>query len=115
MARPSWSSTLIIRGWSNSSGALVDSYTYEPYGGIQSQTQNVAQPFKWIGAVYDSATGLYYIGHRYYDPNFDRWTQMDPVYMGTMSNPQSLDGLSRQSSPEYTPPTRRLKLCGRQS
>lgn len=42
--------------------------------------------------MYDSATGLYHIGARYYDPNFDRWTQMDPVYMGTMSNPQSLDG-----------------------
>ena len=71
---------------------LVDSYTYEPYGGIQSQTQSVAQPFKWIGAVYDSATGLYYIAHRYYDPNFDRWTQMDPSGLASvnLANPQTL-------------------------
>ncbi|NMP21578.1 RHS repeat-associated core domain-containing protein [Sulfobacillus harzensis] len=82
-----------VVGLTNGSGTLVDSYTYEPYGGIQSQTQNVAQPFKWIGAVYDSATGLYHIGARYYDPNFDRWTQMDPSGYASVNpmNPQTLD------------------------
>lgn len=82
-----------VVGLTNSAGTLVDSYTYEPYGGIQSQTQNVAQPFKWIGAVYDSATGLYYIGHRYYDPNFDRWTQMDPSGLTSvnLADPQTAD------------------------
>ena len=34
----------------NSSGTVVNRYHYDPYGNIVSETQQVANPFRWIGA-----------------------------------------------------------------
>jgi len=36
------------------------------------------------------ATGLYYIGARYYDPALGRWLSMDPQ-LGKLSAPQTLN------------------------
>jgi RHS repeat-associated protein len=63
----------------NSAGALVNSYAYDPYGNMTTQTETVSNPFKWIGAVWDSSTGLYKIGARYYAPALGRFTQPDPL------------------------------------
>jgi RHS repeat-associated protein len=38
----------------------------------------VPNPFRWVGAVWDSSTGLYEMGERYYDPTTARFTQEDP-------------------------------------
>jgi len=53
-----------VVGLTNSSGALVNTYQYDPFGNILSQTEQVAQQFKFAGVYYDSEYGLYKMGAR---------------------------------------------------
>src|SRR5579884_1510202 len=57
-----------VAGLTDGSGTLVDQYSYDPMGNITSSTTPVANPFTFQGAMYDSATGVYYTGSGYYDP-----------------------------------------------
>jgi RHS repeat-associated protein len=68
-----------VVGLANSSGTVVNTYSYDPYGIILSQTERVAQPYKFAGVYYDSETGLYKMGARYYDASIGRFTQADPI------------------------------------
>jgi RHS repeat-associated protein len=79
-----------IIGLTNSSGTLVASYTYEPYGKLVSATGNVTNPWRFAGGYYDSFSGLYHFGARYYDPTTGRWTQRDPS-----DNPLDTHGWNR--------------------
>jgi RHS repeat-associated protein len=74
-----------IVGLVDASGALADSYSYDPFGVLRTTSELAPQPFRYIGGVYDSATGLYKLGGRYYDPSLGRFTQTDP--MPTDQNP----------------------------
>ncbi|MFG2322322.1 RHS repeat-associated core domain-containing protein [Streptomyces sp. NPDC048568] len=47
-------------------------------------TESVPQPYRYVGA-YADPTGLYKMGHRYYDPTLGRFTQPDPS--GQEKNP----------------------------
>ncbi|HZU13292.1 MAG TPA: hypothetical protein VFB58_10675 [Chloroflexota bacterium] len=57
-----------VAGLTDSSGDLVDQYSYDPLGNLTSSTTNVANPFTFQGGMYDSGTGFYYTGSGYYDP-----------------------------------------------
>jgi RHS repeat-associated protein len=57
----------------------VNTYIYDPYGNLTALTGTVANPFRFAGEYYDTATGLYKIGARLYDPADGRWTTADPV------------------------------------
>lgn len=66
----------------DSSGAVVNTYSYDPYGNTKSSTGTVANPWRFggsYGAYHDADTGLYKIGARYYSPKLGRWTQQDPL------------------------------------
>ncbi|CCF85159.1 hypothetical protein NITHO_4570011 [Nitrolancea hollandica Lb] len=70
----------------DSSGAVVNTYSYDPYGNTKSSTGSVANPWRFggsYGAYHDADTGLYKIGMRYYDPGLGRWTQQDPIVVGS--------------------------------
>jgi hypothetical protein len=41
--------------------------------------EQVVQPYKFAGVYYDSETGLYKMGARYYDASIGRFTQADPI------------------------------------
>ncbi|HZU11363.1 MAG TPA: RHS repeat-associated core domain-containing protein [Chloroflexota bacterium] len=69
-------------GLTNSSGAVVNSYAYDPYGNATSVSEQVSNPFRYIGAIWDASTGLYKMGERYYDPSVGRFTQLDPLGTG---------------------------------
>jgi RHS repeat-associated protein len=58
-------------------GNLVNTYSYEPYGKLVSSTGSAPNPWMWISAYYDSQTGAYKFGTRFYDTSLGRWTQED--------------------------------------
>ena len=67
-----------VVGLVNSSGAKVNSYSYDPYGMQTSASETVANPWRYAGGLLDSQTGLTKFGTRYYDPDLGRFTQRDP-------------------------------------
>jgi RHS repeat-associated protein len=83
-----------VVGLFSSSGSLVSGYVarYEPYGKLINATPAgyPALPIRFAGYWFDSQTGLYKVGARYYDPVAGRWTQRDP-----MDNPYDLHGWNR--------------------
>ncbi len=64
----------------DASGNVTNSYTYDPYGLTTKTTSSgaVANPWRYTGQYQDSATGLYKMGARYYQPELGRWSQQDP-------------------------------------
>jgi RHS repeat-associated protein len=78
-----------LRDGLGSTAALVDAagtvrnrYAYSPWGQTTTTCPTnacVSNPFAYTGAEHDEATGLYKIGHRYYQPDHGRWTQPDPL------------------------------------
>ncbi|MFJ4156991.1 RHS repeat-associated core domain-containing protein [Pseudomonas sp. NPDC089752] len=85
------------------SGAVISQESYYPYGGtaVWAATSEVQGRYKFIrysGKERD-ATGLYYYGHRYYQPWLGRWLSADPA--GT------IDGLNVFSMVNNNPMTMR--------
>ena len=64
------------------------SSNYVPYGKNYGVTGK--EVFMYTGKPYDSATGLYYEGARYYDPTTGRFTIQDSI-TGTQEDPLSLN------------------------
>ncbi|MHC1727308.1 MAG: RHS repeat domain-containing protein [Syntrophobacteraceae bacterium] len=61
--------------------AVVNAYTYEPFGQILAQQETLPQPFKFVGryGVMAEPNGLYYMRARYYDPSVGRFISEDPI------------------------------------
>jgi len=68
-----------VVGLTDSAGSIVDSCSYDPYGNTISATGSVPNTYRFIGAEWDAATGLYKMGERYYDPTTGRFGQDDPT------------------------------------
>lgn len=69
----------------DSTGAVVNRYRYDPWGQQIASTGTVANPYRFggsYGSYTDVATGLVKIGQRYYDPALGRWIQRDPLGAG---------------------------------
>ncbi|MGH2597261.1 MAG: DNRLRE domain-containing protein [Actinomycetota bacterium] len=79
-----------VVGLTNSTGQLVNTYTYDPYGNQVSSTGTTTNHWKFAAGYFDQATGLYKFGERYYDPVTGRWTQPDPI-PGSQSDPETFD------------------------
>jgi RHS repeat-associated protein len=65
----------------DASGTVRNRYSYSPYGETSETcpTGNCRyNPWRYTGA-YQDPTGLYKMGHRYYEPELGRWTQRDPI------------------------------------
>ncbi len=62
----------------DSTGAVKNTYSYDPWGNSTGVTGNAPNPFRYVGAMLDS-TGLRKMGERYYDPSIGRFTQLDPA------------------------------------
>lgn len=74
----------------DTTGNVVNSYQYDEWGNITSQTEGIENEFKYAGQIYDSETGLYYLRARYYDPKIGRFISKDS-YEGDITNPLSLN------------------------
>jgi len=60
---------------------LAAEYKYGPFGEVIRATGPMAKvnPFMFSTKFYDWETGLYYYGHRYYNPSTGRWPSRDPA------------------------------------
>ncbi|MFI8191661.1 RHS repeat-associated core domain-containing protein [Streptomyces sp. NPDC085946] len=74
-----------VLGLVDDAGKRTHTYAYGPTGLPRTTpTEAVPQPYRYSGAYLDP-TGLYKMGHRYYDPQLGRFTQPDPS--GQETNP----------------------------
>jgi RHS repeat-associated protein len=66
---------------SDSTQAIVNTYSYDAFGNIVNQTETVPQPFKFVGqyGVMTEPNGFYYMRARYYDPEVGRFISEDPI------------------------------------
>jgi RHS repeat-associated protein len=73
------------------SGAVVAAFQYDAFGNTISESvasglQSEAFPIRFSTKYWDSETGLYYYGYRYYSPEKGRWINRDPVGERTGGN-----------------------------
>jgi RHS repeat-associated protein len=65
----------------NAYGLIVARYEYDAYGRLIGQWGSLASTnaYRFSSKEYDSLTGLYYYGHRYYDPTLQRFLNHDTI------------------------------------
>jgi len=65
----------------NSSQTLAARYRYDPYGNTISSSGTLASGnvYRFSSKEVHTLSGLYYYGYRWYEPNFQRWLNRDPV------------------------------------
>jgi RHS repeat-associated protein len=62
------------------SGAVAATYSYDAYGAGSAASSNAAAtPLLFGGQYFDSASGLYYLVNRYYDPSTGQFLTVDPL------------------------------------
>jgi RHS repeat-associated protein len=67
------------RALTNSTGTVVASYTYDPYGNLTASTGTATNPFRYAGQYTDPETGYQYLRNRYYDPATAQFLTRDPL------------------------------------
>ena len=67
------------RALTNSSGTVVATYTYDPYGNLAGSTGTATNPFRYAGQYTDPETGYQYLRARYYDPSTAQFLTRDPI------------------------------------
>ncbi|HET7461048.1 MAG TPA: RHS repeat-associated core domain-containing protein [Longimicrobium sp.] len=64
----------------NKNRQVVARYTYDDFGHSTAPVDSTGgQPLRYAGRELDSATGLYYVRARWYDPDLGRFVSEDPV------------------------------------
>ena len=65
----------------NTSGEMLNNYTYDAFGNILKATEGVANDFKFVGSygLMANASGTIFVRARNYDPATGRWISMDPI------------------------------------
>ena len=77
----SYDGTASTVGITDSSGAVVNQYSYDPFGPTVTLFEAFANPFQFIGefGVQDDASGLDFMRNRYYDSATGRFVSQDPL------------------------------------
>ena len=82
-----------VRFLTSTNGTITDTYTYDAYGTLISQTFTGSQPtpnnYLYVGQQFDPDLGFYYLRARYLNPNTGRFWTMD-TYAGNHEDPLSL-------------------------
>ena len=69
----------------NSAGAAVATYQYDPYGVTVASTGTAMNPLQYAGQYRDTETGRYYMRDRFYDPTTAEFLTQDPFVSSTLS------------------------------
>jgi RHS repeat-associated protein len=75
-----------ITSLSDSTGALVNTYSYDSFGNPIASEESVANPFRYTARELDLETGYYYYRARYYDSSLGRFLNEDPIHFGGGTN-----------------------------
>jgi len=65
----------------DSSGAVVQTYDYDAFGNIVTQTGSLTNAYRYKTKEYSPETGLIFFGARYYNPLIGRFITKDPLGM----------------------------------
>ena len=65
----------------NTNQSVVASYRYDPFGNTLSSSGSLATAnlYRFSSKQFDTFTGMYYYGYRFYDPVVQRWLNRDPI------------------------------------
>ena len=81
----------------NAHGAVVDEYTYAPYGSLINPwnvSDSAPNPLQFGGSVGyytdPNTDGLILCGQRWYSPAYARWLSRDPTYISAASAARSI-------------------------
>jgi RHS repeat-associated protein len=74
----------------DSTGGVVATYSYDPYGQLTTHTGTADTSLRFAGQ-YQDPTGLYYLQARYYDPATAQFLTVDPL-AGLTQQPYSYAG-----------------------
>ncbi|MHC5058237.1 MAG: RHS repeat-associated core domain-containing protein [Planctomycetota bacterium] len=77
------------RALTDAAGIATDTYIYEAFGDIVSQTGSTPNSYMFTGEQYDPNVGFYYLRARYYNPSVGRFHTVDP-WQGSIYDPVSL-------------------------
>jgi RHS repeat-associated protein len=82
-----------VRSVTTSTVTTVFTSNYKPYGTSYDLTLSLPSTFYFYynHKMYDSTTGLYYYGARYYSPSINRFISEDELEYSTITNPITLN------------------------
>ena len=63
----------------DSTGAVVATFSYSPFGVPTTTTGTATAPIRFAGALFEPSTGLYYLVNRFYDPSTAQFLSVDPA------------------------------------
>ncbi len=68
-------STIVL---TDTTGNFAAGMLYDAWGNVRAASADVGK-YRFTGAELDTASGLYHMGARFYDPSVGRWLSEDPV------------------------------------
>ncbi|MFB5763635.1 RHS repeat-associated core domain-containing protein, partial [Paenibacillus medicaginis] len=79
-----------VVGLNDSEGNVLNSYSYDIWGGPLTAQETVPNVLRYSGEYWDDTTGLQYLRARWYDPGVGRFMGED-TYQGEVTDPLSLN------------------------
>lgn len=78
-----------VRQLTNTDGVVTDTYEYDAFGKVISQTGSTPNVYLYTGERFDPDLGLYHLRARHYNADRGRFTSMDP-FGGWIEDPLSI-------------------------
>ena len=112
----------IVR-YTDTVGNVVAEYTYDAFGKTIAQSGPMAEVFRirFSTKYFDSDTGLYYYGYRFYSPSLMRWLNRDPIeedgglnlygFCGNITRTTRQETLAGAAISQHQSPSERLFLA----